>query len=62
MKHDPEELRRFADDIATAIGHHPDAMGANPELHTQARSLREAAYAQYRTLTEHGTRPKEEMP
>ena len=51
MKHDPDELRRFADDVATAIGHHPDAMDANPELHKQARDLREAAYAKYTKIT-----------
>ena len=62
MKYDPEELRRFADDIATAIGHHPDAMAANPELRKQARDLREAAYAKYAEITEHtGRQPNERL-
>ena len=39
MKHDPEDLHGFADDIARAIGNHPDAMDANKNLKEEAQAL-----------------------
>ena len=56
MKHDPEDIRSFADDIAQAIGNHPDAMSTHPELQQEARKLRDLAYSEYCKIMEHAHR------
>ena len=56
-KADPEDLRKFSEDLEDVGRDHPDTMRANPDLATDLLHLRNKARERYEKISE-GREPK----